>query len=257
MNICSRWPIIRYLPPWHRIVTILYRVLKLKCNHNCNSICKLWWHQYTSNNTKELDFRFSRRHIWIWLASLLFRRVVWSTDILEVLAASIIRALMRIHKSSYSRPWEHEISTRTPLVYFHLTKLPFTQLSDAFCLERNVPLCNSGAMKNVVSITLTCLFHGGLLAKLFMNLNQFEQLCFFSISSEYGMLCSLSHLIVSLILLFEWGLYLFAHYDTLHCRSVLPSLAADSELTSDTDIYIIQWIHLITIISTVLARFPY
>jgi hypothetical protein len=41
------------------------------------------------------DFRFSRRRVWSWLSSGLLRRLVWYkfTDVLEVLAASIIRVM--------------------------------------------------------------------------------------------------------------------------------------------------------------------
>jgi hypothetical protein len=46
------------------------------------------------HNTK-LDFRFSQRRVWRWLSFGMFNRVVWYKfiDILDVLAASIIRAM--------------------------------------------------------------------------------------------------------------------------------------------------------------------
>jgi hypothetical protein len=59
---------------------------------------------------------FSRRRVWRRLSSGFWRRIAWwkFTDVPEVLAALIIRAIST-HKSSYSPPWEPEISSSVPL----------------------------------------------------------------------------------------------------------------------------------------------
>jgi hypothetical protein len=73
-----------------------------------------------SNRSESIHNIYKRR----WVSSAMLRRVVWQkfTDVSEVLATSIIRALQhpKIQSPSYLPPWEHEVSIN---LYFFIKQI--------------------------------------------------------------------------------------------------------------------------------------